>query len=56
MNSLSPYPNGAAMQQGNPIPAGFTKEKLNGLVQVNPLALLINQCFTFHPTLHVTPK
>jgi hypothetical protein len=24
------------MQQGNPIPAGFTKEKLNGLVQVNP--------------------
>ncbi|KAI8582780.1 hypothetical protein K450DRAFT_226876 [Umbelopsis ramanniana AG] len=33
MNSLSPYPNGAAMQQGNPIPAGFTKEKLNGLVQ-----------------------
>jgi hypothetical protein len=36
MNSLSPYPNGAAMQQGNPIPAGFTKEKLNGLVQVNP--------------------
>ncbi|KAG2186621.1 hypothetical protein INT44_002845 [Umbelopsis vinacea] len=33
MNSLSPYPNGAAMQQGSSIPAGFTKEKLNALVQ-----------------------
>jgi len=43
------------MQQGNPIPAGFTKEKLNGLVQVNPLALLINQS-VLHSTLHATVK
>jgi hypothetical protein len=39
MNSLSPYPNGSAIPQANPIPAGFTKEKLNGLLQV---------CFIIH--------
>ncbi|CAM0136011.1 ATP-dependent DNA helicase Snf21 [Umbelopsis sp. WA50703] len=33
MNSLSPYPNGSAMPQASPIPPGFTKERLNGLLQ-----------------------